>query len=159
MTTEAYLGLRQRALSCRKSDVYPGVSGPAGPWSVVMDACLPRGVATVVAVADGSASLYLSTGGGYLGGGQTSSVRELARTCVEEAGKLLAEMRPALELSLPPLGETVFYCLTEEGLLSARTRGETLAAGGHALSGLFAHFQALIHALGRASSDRAPNGG
>src|SRR3954467_14364583 len=37
-------------------------------WGVVMDWGLPQGTVTLVAIEDGNASYYLSTGGGTIGG-------------------------------------------------------------------------------------------
>jgi len=42
---------------------------PSSPCAVVMDWAVTTGVATVVAVSDGSASIYYSSGGGSIGGG------------------------------------------------------------------------------------------
>ena len=42
--------------------------------AVLMDWNIGKAVASVLAVADGTASVYLSSGGGYLGGGQRSPV-------------------------------------------------------------------------------------
>ena len=58
----------------------PARSEPHLGW-VVGDA-----TATIVAVSDGSASIYLSNGGGYLGGGGHESIRNAASKMVEAAG-------------------------------------------------------------------------
>ena len=42
-------------------------------FGVVMDMTYPSGVATLVTFADGTASLYTSTGGGIIGGGSAGS--------------------------------------------------------------------------------------
>lgn len=38
-------------------------------WGFVMDMTFPRGTASIVSLADGTRSLYTSTGGGVIGGG------------------------------------------------------------------------------------------
>jgi hypothetical protein len=47
-------------------------SKPTEPWGVVMDWGVKNGTATIVAMSDGSASVYFSSGGGYIGGGGRS---------------------------------------------------------------------------------------
>lgn len=72
------------------------------------------------AVAEGSTSLYISTGGGVIGGGEHDSVRDANR-------KLLAFIETALDLFVPierPL-EVIdravsFVVLTYEGMRGAR---------------------------------------
>jgi hypothetical protein len=152
MTIETYLALRERALSLRKEDLDAGTAALYRLWAVVMDAGLARGTATVVAVADGSSSLYLSSGGGYLGGGGNPSVRHAALACIAEAATRMSDMQRASDRALPGLGDTVFYVLTDSGVLTARASGQALAQGNHPLSKLFSHEQELINALARAST-------
>lgn len=75
---------------------------------------------TLAAVADGTTSLYFSTGGGVIGGGEHESVRAANR-------KLLAFIETGLDLFVPierPLevmdGSVSFAVLTYEGLRGAR---------------------------------------
>ncbi len=53
-------------------------------WGALMETGYPRGTATLVALADGTTSLYLSGGGGIIGGGSHEAVatppRPLNRT-------------------------------------------------------------------------------
>jgi uncharacterized membrane protein YgcG len=42
---------------------------PTMPWGVIMETGFPEGYFTLVALSDGSASIYLSSGGGSIGGG------------------------------------------------------------------------------------------
>src|SRR3982751_5386812 len=50
----------------------------SGIWGVLMELGFAKGVATVVGLADGTASLYLTSGGGVLGAGTRESVRRAA---------------------------------------------------------------------------------
>jgi hypothetical protein len=72
---EVYQGLRTRIL-----DLDPASAGLAqGPqhqvvWGALMETGYLRGTATLVTLADGTTSLYLSTGGGIIGGGFRADV-------------------------------------------------------------------------------------
>lgn len=62
---------------------------PRAIQSVLMDFHVDHGTATVVASADGSASLYLSSGGGFLGGSQRfPAIRDAALHAVALAAAL-----------------------------------------------------------------------
>lgn len=90
-----YLGLRSQILELKRQKI--GLAAPAKPtepWAAVMDWGVTNGTATVVAISDGTASIYLSSGGGSIGGGQamTRSAKPLrngvrrGRISVPDAG-------------------------------------------------------------------------
>src|ERR1035437_6926854 len=67
---DVYAGLREQIL--RLDPATAGMSQrPGGPivWGALMEMGYPNGVATIVALADGTTSMYTSTGGGIIGGG------------------------------------------------------------------------------------------
>src|SRR5262245_46714788 len=66
----AYQGLRSLALDGSRSSLgLPAGASANEPWGVLMDTSYMDGVSyTVLAVADGNASIYLSNGGAFLGG-------------------------------------------------------------------------------------------
>lgn len=78
---DVYDGLRAQVLKGTRSsfDLAP-TSAPMVPWGVVMDWGVSEGSATVVALSDGHASIYLSSGGGYLGGSQSHESNSQRRT-------------------------------------------------------------------------------
>lgn len=128
-------GLRDMVL--RGSAEEFSIEPVANVWGVLMETGYPEGAATLAAMADGSASLYFSTGGGVLGGGDHPSVNAAARKLVELAGGRLAELSPTSEFPLPARGEVTFYVLTTNGVLRSGARQDTLGAGEHPLSELF----------------------
>ena len=88
-SANAYLGLRSFVLQGTRENfsLAPG-SRPTQPYAVVVDWGLPEGTATVVAIADGSASVYLSSGGALIGGGQShQSIHDAALTTVQLCGR------------------------------------------------------------------------
>src|ERR1700733_7526649 len=87
---DVYRGLRQMALTGSRVEIgLPEPTSPTTPWRVVMDWGLESGaLTTVVAVSDGSASIYYGSGGGAIGGIGHESVRLAAIKTVKIAGEL-----------------------------------------------------------------------
>jgi hypothetical protein len=116
-----YLGLRNLALQNPPPKI-PGSSTakPGEPFVVLMDWDISPGTATVAAYTDGTASVYLSSGGGYIGGGQShESIRNAAMKTVEIASELRSLMQPTTTYPLPQRGQVTFYVRTDAGVLTA----------------------------------------
>ena len=75
-----YLDLRAMVLGARPDEIGLAPT-PERPrvWGVLMETGYPKGVATLVTLADGTTSLYLSTGGGTIGGGAHEAVASASR--------------------------------------------------------------------------------
>jgi len=117
---DVYTGLRNLALNHTRSEIgLAPMSTPTEPWGAVMDWGVERGTATVVAFADGSASIYLSNGGGFLGGGQSyESVRSAAKRMVAIAAEFQPQSLKTNTFPLPQRGEITFYLLTDSGVFT-----------------------------------------
>src|SRR4051794_8368734 len=73
---------------------------------VLMDWHVGNGTSSVLAAADGTASIYLSSGGGFIGAGQKSTtVRALARQAVQLARTLAPHCQATDTIDLPAKGE------------------------------------------------------
>jgi hypothetical protein len=113
--------------------------------AVLMDWHVSSGTATVLASADGTASIYLSSGGGHLGGGQGHpEIREAALHAVRLATSLLPHFQPTETFDLPGREDVAFYLITGEGVHSAVIREEKLKNGTAALTALGAAMQMII---------------
>jgi hypothetical protein len=123
---EAYVGLRDMALKTPREKIgLPEPASPTTPWRVVMDWRLDSGaLATVVAVADGSASLYYGSGGGQIGGQAHESVRNAAMKVVKIAGELQPLMRLTTDFPVPARGGVIFYAVTDAGVFTSRSATE-----------------------------------
>jgi len=125
---KVYLGLRNLALQdpqVVKLNADP--AKPAQPYVVLMDWGVGRGTATVAAFADGTASIYLSSGGGFLGGGQShESIRNAAKKMVGIGGELQPLMQPTATYPLPPRGQVTFYVRTDAGVFTASASDDDL---------------------------------
>jgi hypothetical protein len=115
-----------------------------GAAMAAMEIPLSNGIATIVAIADGTVSMYLSSGGGVIGAGGHAAVRAAAdgfRTLAAESRGLL---QPADEWPLPEPGHVRFHVRTVDGAYSATAAEASLRARSHPLSALYAAGQDLL---------------
>jgi hypothetical protein len=119
--------LREKLLSAKPSD-FGLAATPELPrvWAALMEMRMSKANVSLVAVAEGSTSLYISTGGGVIGAGEHDPVRDGNR-------KLLTFIETALDLFVPierPLevfdDAVSFVVLTYEGLRGARDEEKKL---------------------------------
>ena len=127
--------LRARLLRGTAADF--SIQPLATVWGVLMEIGYAEGAATLVGLADGTASLYFSWGGGVIGGGPHASINAAACRLVEVAADQLSEMSRTSEFPLPASCHVTFYALTTNGVLQAAAREDALGAGRHPLSELF----------------------
>jgi len=140
-----YSALRGQALTVDRAAVgLPEPPNSGVPWGVVMDMAYNNAVVTVCGFADGSASIYFSTGGGFIGGGRHESVRRAAQVLVYRAGEAVSQMVAAAECPLPEVDHVAFYVRTDAGILMASAYGPDLAEREHPLTPLFAAAQDVI---------------
>ena len=109
-----------------------------------METGFPEGSATLVAMADGSASIYMSSGGGTIGGIAHETIRKAAQQMVQIASQFQPQMKQTTAFPPPQKGETIFYVLTDGGVFSASAVEEELGENRHPLSRLFHAGQAVI---------------
>lgn len=109
---DVYSGLRNRMLQGSRSGFsLAPTAKPTQPWGVLMDWGVRDHTATVVAMSDGSASVYLSSGGGYLGGIGQESIRKAAQNAVEVARGVQLPSQAATDLSSSNTARRVFLFL------------------------------------------------
>jgi hypothetical protein len=114
------------------------------PWGVLMEMTYDEASVTVFALSDGNASIYLSTGGGFIGGIGQEPVRRAAIAMVQVAGTVASQMSPTDTFPLPDRGRTIFYLRTEAGVLTGTATERELAQRRHPLSPLFFAGQDVI---------------
>ncbi|MCE5328651.1 MAG: hypothetical protein LLG01_19810 [Planctomycetaceae bacterium] len=110
---------------------------PSGAWGCLMDMGNSRGFATLVSLADGTTSLYLSTGGGYIGGGGHEPVAAATKTFIQMAGSLTTKMTRTAKFPTPQQGRVRFYVLVNDGVFTVEADENDLGYGRHELSPLF----------------------
>ena len=153
---DVYQGLRNLALTGSRAKLgLPATSEPTDPWGIMMDWGVTRGTATVVAFSDGSASIYLSSGGGFLGGQAHESIRNAAKAMVAAAARCRHQAHAVTSYPLPQQGEVAFYFLTDAGVFTASAPQDALSSHRHPLSELGEAAQAVI-AQYRLITQKAP---
>jgi len=101
-----------------------------------MDWGVTEGTATVVAFSDGSASVYLSSGGGFIGGSSHESIRKAAQNMVTIAADFQPSAIATTTYPLPRHAQVIFYFLTDAGIFTANAPQEELSSHRHPLSKL-----------------------
>lgn len=126
---DVYQGLRNLALQSTRTKLgLPPASKPAEPWGAIMDWGLAQGTATVVVFSDGHASVYLSSGGGFIGGAEShESIRNAAKKMVAVAAECQQHAQPTAVYPLPKRGEVSFYFLTDSGIFTATASEDELS--------------------------------
>lgn len=112
-----------------------------------MDSTYPEATATLVAIADGTTSLYLSRGGGIIGGGAHGKVAQQAAQLLNVAEGHLDGLVDSGERGLPGSGRVRLTALTYEGQRSAEAAEDDLGHGRHPLSEVFHAAHAVISEL------------
>ncbi|MDP3723941.1 MAG: hypothetical protein Q8R91_10705 [Candidatus Omnitrophota bacterium] len=124
-------------------------------WGALMEIGYPEGVATLVALLEGSVSLYSSNGGGIIGAGEHGSVRRAAIKCIGAAEPYVEEFSNTTDYPLPDTGRVKFYLLTFSGILTGDFDEHLLGEGRHTLSKLFYAGHDVITAI-RKVRERSP---
>jgi hypothetical protein len=152
---QMYLKLRSQALALARDPIAVPAPGHEAPvWGVVMDMGFPNGTATLVALADGSTSLYYSNGGGVIGGQAHEPVRMANAVFIDEANRLHGRLTQSETHPLPAAGQTAFYALTDAGVLGGAAANEDLGKGTHELATLFLAGHGVITQLRLVSEGR-----
>jgi len=118
-----YEELRAMALGMQPADLGQSEVPPGQPYGIVMDIDVRGQTATLTSFASGDASLYLSTSGGTIGGGEHEAVAAAAKRFVQAAGEHVGGMAGADSQPRPGAGQVCFYVLTSQGVLGAARPG------------------------------------
>ena len=139
-------GLREMVLSLSGTDL-PLSRAQNQPLAVLMEFCSSGTAVSLVAVADGSVSLYFSHGGGVIGAGEHEPVRRVAASFLELAAELSDRMGLAQSTPLPSEGTVRFYVVLQDGVRNAEVSEDVLKAKRHPLWSLYYHGHAVIGAI------------
>jgi hypothetical protein len=97
---------------------------------------LREGTVTVVAFSDGTASVYLSSGGGFIGGSSHESIRKAAQKMVAIAADFQPKALATTTYPLPRQAQVTFYFLTDAGVFTVNAPEQELSGHRHLLSKL-----------------------
>ena len=144
---EVYADLRQQVLRLTPAQLGNVALADAPILALLMETGYPEAVATLVAVADGTTSLYFSNGGGVIGAGTHAAVAEPSRRWLETGAEFLPQLSAMADPPLPTEGLTQFVAVTREGPRGVVALEEELGEGSHELSPLFYAGQDVITQL------------
>ena len=146
--------LREQALSVTAADLNLNpIEARPHVWGVLMETGYPGATATVAVFADGSVSLYISSGGGIIGAGEHPMVREAAERLLTITEKYLPEFGAATQTPLPQTGRVRFYVRTFTATLTADADEQDLGQHRHKLSAVFHAGQGVITEMRLASEE------
>lgn len=135
-----YRKLRDHMLQSKEAGLEPGAIR-----IVMMDWHISNGTVTVLAAIDGTASVYLSSGGGYLGGGQRfPEIGEVAKKAVQLAISLKSHFSKTENIDLPSRGDISFFFKTSDGVYTVKVKENDLRTGVSPLAALGGAMQAII---------------
>jgi hypothetical protein len=126
-------------------------------WGALLDMGMPNGVASLLSVADGTTSLYTSTGGGIIGGGFHAPVREATERFLALLEKTLGEFEPRAVFELPASGRVAFVVRTYDADFGADVAQADFTGGKHPLTPVFVAADKVLTALrlSRESAERS----
>jgi hypothetical protein len=134
MTT---MDVRDRVLTSAPSDL--GIDPGGNIWAVLMETAYKAGIATLVALADGSAHLLFSTGGAVANDGSHDEIHDRTKRLLSDAEGYLAVTRaePVRPPPHPEVGTVRFYLLTPTEVRTTDAPEEALERKQHHLAPLF----------------------
>lgn len=113
----AYEGLRNIAFTATPEQLSLSLSSDKIiVYGAIMDWEMGGATATTVSYQTGDASLYLSSGGGVIGGGKHQNVNIAAKQFVSLAQTFLDKTSKTETTPLPSTNEVKFYLLTNRGV-------------------------------------------
>ncbi len=136
-SSSPYGDLRDLILRTDARDLGFDSSDPGRVFCVLTEIAHDEGTSTLVSLSDGTTSLYLSTGGGVIGGGEHARVALLSKRVVAQAEAVLDLFEPTTRFPLPTAGSVRFQVLTLSGGYTAVAAPDDLIRGDVPLSKLF----------------------
>lgn len=113
----AFDGLRNMAFSATPDQLELSLpTDKTVVYGVIMDWEMGGSTATTISYQTGDASLYLSSGGGVIGGGQHENVNSTAKQFVSLAQTYLEKTTKTGTTPLPTTNQVKFYLLTNNGV-------------------------------------------
>ncbi len=114
---QMYVKLRTTALQVKAPELGLNADTSSNqPYGVVMDWNVGKATSTIVSFATGDASMYYSTGGGWLGGYGVEKVNSASKKFVIAASGYVDKLNKVSEYPMPPVGFMRFYIITPQGV-------------------------------------------
>ena len=144
---EIYNDLRNQVLQLNPDVIGQADGDESTVLAVLMETGYPEAVATLVAVSDGTASLYFSNGGGIIGGGEHEPVRKVCGEFVTFAQNFVPKSEMTDTFPLPKQDNVRCYLVTRAGVYTFEALQDDLGNERHPCSPLFHKGHELITAI------------
>jgi hypothetical protein len=139
-----YMELRSLVLHLDPAEIEVADGEWHGASVALMEMPVGDATATIVAVADGTVSLYTSTGGGTTGAGEHLSARHAGQRFLQAAADSARWMTPTRDFPLPSRGSVRFHVRTPNGDVTGEAAEDALRARRDRLAPLYLAGQDLI---------------
>ena len=116
-------------------------------WGVAMETGYPNGIATLVSLADGSTSLYLSAGGGSIGAGSQPAVAAATHALLATAEAALGSFALDDTDHVPKVGYVRLHLFGWADRRGAEAEEEQISRAGHPLASVFHAAHAVVTQL------------
>lgn len=121
LSKSRYQDLRNMAFNVTPEQLQLSIpSDQAKVFGVIMDWDIGDGVVSLISYGTGDASMYLSSGGGVIGGGQHENVSKASKEFVSKAQNYLDKSLKTDTSLLPDKNCVKFYFLTNKGKFVAQ---------------------------------------
>ncbi len=115
-----YNELRELALEQNAGNVQDLVIDEDEPYKVLVEFHVSGTRVTVFCAIDGTASVYLGSGAGFINGGsENETLRSIAKSVVFEAKNVVDDMEPFSEFPMADKGSVNVYLVTERCVYGA----------------------------------------
>ena len=153
---DAYHGLRSMALDAVARGLVATSPEHGDVAGIIVDIPAKGGFVTIVGLADGTASMYTSVGGGMLGAGAHATVMAAVEQALAEAQRNIGLFESPDDHGLPPAGSVRFHVLTSpEGRCADVPADAFWGREAHRLMPVITTVQHLITALSAVSPPNA----
>jgi hypothetical protein len=142
-TKDIYLEMRNRAFTT-KADKIGLQSDTLEPYGIIVETGLQNGISTVVIYKTGDASMYFSSGGGYIGGIGHEEIRNAVSKTIEKTQDQIPRMKPTNEYPLVERGQVRVYALTPSGLFYDESTESAVFDSDSAARVIFSEIQDVI---------------
>lgn len=141
---DVYTGLREQVLQLTPDAIGHTDLDQTAVFAVLMETAYPEAVVALVAVIDGTASLYFSNGGGIIGGGEHELVRNVCGEFITMAQQYVSQSTLTETFPLPKKDNVRCYLVTSGGVYTFEAAEDDLGYERHSCSPLFHKGHELI---------------
>jgi hypothetical protein len=143
-TAEIFRKLRDQVLELSVKDVQ-GAPLPTGVFGALMEFNAGETWVSLVAILDGTTSLYFGSGGGIIGAGKSEMVRKANHLFLQVAGQFVNRFLITQSYPTPEPDKARFYLLTSDGVRASDEVDESaLQERGNELFPLYVAAQNVI---------------